>query len=122
MEIYKKWSLKLIHLKKSNSNFQNKIDDILYILGSHKPDLFLHQEANIETKNIPFIQGYNIEFSKLSTNYDISRTFVFIKEGINYCRRSEFEDVHISSIWLEIIFKKVSHFFLFVLQTVVVTC
>ena len=48
-------SLKLLHLNKGNSNFLNKMDDILYILGSHKPNLYSLQEANLDTKNIPYI-------------------------------------------------------------------
>ena len=105
-----KGSLKLLHFNKGNSKLANKMDDILYIIGTHKPDLFSLQEANLDIKDIPNIQGYNIEFSTLSPNYNISRTVVLIKEGINYSRRQEYEDTDISSVWLEIILKKVSHF------------
>ena len=100
--ISKLGSLKILHFNKGNSKFENKIDDILYVIGKHKPDIFSIQEANYDITNHCNIPGYNIEYNTLTKNHNVARTIIIIKEGINYKRCNIYEIEYISSIWLQI--------------------
>ena len=106
--ILKQGSLKLIHFNKGNSKFSNKINNIVYVIGKHKPDIFLLKEANYDIKNDKNTPGYNIEYKPLITNHDIARTIILIREGINYKRYYNFKNNSIYSVWGEILFKRIN--------------
>ena len=101
-----KGSYNILHINKGNSNFENKLDDLYILLEIHKPDIVSIQEANYDIYSKIKIRGYSVEYNTLTINYNIARTILLIREGINYKRKNNFEDTYISSIWLEIFIKK----------------
>ena len=58
--IFKKGGIKLVHINKGNSNFENKIDDINLLLDTFKPNILSIQEANFDDSIGLNFKGYNI--------------------------------------------------------------
>ena len=54
-------NIKIAHFNKGNSKFENKLDDIHYIIDTYKPLIFSISEANYCNLNERIIDGYNIE-------------------------------------------------------------
>ena len=52
-----KGSINIFHLNKGNSNFMNKLDDLLFLIDKYKPDIFSIQEANFDINGNTHING-----------------------------------------------------------------
>ena len=66
-------NIKITHFNKGNSKFDNKIDDIHYIIDTHKPLIFSISEVNYCNINKTVIDGYNIEACDFKIGYHTSR-------------------------------------------------
>ena len=85
--IYKRGGIKMVHVNKGNSNFENKIDDIKVVLDNLKPHILSIQEANYDFSLGQTFSGYNIEYNILTNKSNCrSRTIVMIDKGLNYKR------------------------------------
>ena len=93
----------LLHWNKGNSDFHNKINDVLLTIDEHSPDLFSISEANYNFSNPIQIKGYNIEVNRLHTFSSFSRSILLIRDNISYKRRNDLENTFISSVWIEVI-------------------
>ena len=102
----------MVHVNKGNSNFENRIDDIYIVLDKLQPHILSIQEANYDPNCNINISGYDIEYKLLSPKTSRARTMVLIKKGINYKRCKQYENDHISSVWLEILLSKNKSFFI----------
>ena len=85
--ISKNGSYKIVSWNKGNSLFQNKLDDIKFIIGNISPDILALHEANYNI-NVPVkIPGYRYEYNLLAPNNSISRSLLIINENIsNNCK------------------------------------
>ena len=66
-------NIKIAHFNKGNSKFENKLDNIHYIIDTHKPQIFSISEANYCNINKTMIDGYNTETCDFKIQYYISR-------------------------------------------------
>ena len=66
-------NIKIAHFNKGNSKFDNKLDDIHYIIEEHKPLIFSISEANYCNINKTIIDGYSIESCDFKIDYHTSR-------------------------------------------------
>ena len=71
-------NIKIAHLNKGNSKFENKLDDIHHIIDTHKPLIFSISEANYCNINKTIIDGYNIETCDFKIQYHTSRQILMI--------------------------------------------
>ena len=98
-------NLKLLLTNKGPAYFENKIDDMSYIIDKFKPDIMAISESNISKKNLTFknnFSDYNFELNKMYDNYGFSRNALMVKEGISYKRRYDLENNTNCMIWIEI--------------------
>ena len=79
-------NIKIAHFNKGNSKFDNKIDDIHYIIDKHKPLIFSISEANYCNTNKTIICGYNIETCDFKIGYHTSRQILLIHNSLTYTR------------------------------------
>ena len=75
-------NIKIAHFNKGNSKFDNKIDDIHYIIDTHKPLIFSISEANYCNLNNTIIDGYNIETCDFKIGYHTSRQILMIHNSL----------------------------------------
>ena len=54
-------NIKIAHFNKGNSKFENKLDNIPYIIDTYKPLIFSLSKANYCNIRKTIIDGYNIE-------------------------------------------------------------
>ena len=71
-------NIKIAHFNKGNSKFNNKIDDIHYIIDTHKQLIFSISEANYCNINKVVIDGYNIEACDFKIGYHTSRQILLV--------------------------------------------
>ena len=71
-------SIKIAHFNKGNSKFDNKLDDIHYIIDKHKPLIFSISEANYCNINKTIIDGYSIESCDFKIGYHTTRQILLI--------------------------------------------
>ena len=79
-------NIKIAHFNKGNSKFDNKIDDIHYIIDKHKPLIFSISEANYCNTNKTIICDYNIEACDFKIGYHTSRQILLIHNSLTYTR------------------------------------
>ena len=97
--------LKLLHTNKGPAYFENKIDDMAYIIDRYKPDIMAISESNISKRNLNFkndFNDYNFELNKMYDIYGFSRNAIMVKQGISYKRRYDLENQNNCMIWIEI--------------------
>ena len=75
-------NIKIAHFNKGNSKFNNKIDDIHYIIDTHKPLIFSIFEANYCNLNNTIIDGYNIETCDFKIGYHTSRQILMTHNSL----------------------------------------
>ena len=95
-------SIKIAHFNKGNSKFDNKIDDIHYIIDTHKPLIFSISEANYCNINNAIIDGYSIETCDFKINYHTSRQILLIHNSLTYTRQKDLEKPHLALIICDI--------------------
>merc|ERR1712243_279347 len=95
-------SIKIAHFNKGNSKFDNKIDDLHYIIDKHKPLIFSISEANYCNINNTIIDGYSIETCDFKINYHTSRQILLIHKSLTYTRRKDLEKPHLALIICDI--------------------
>ena len=79
-------NIKIAHFNKGNSKFDNKIDDIHYIIDKHKSLIFSISEANYCNTNKTIICDYNIETCNFKIGYYTSRQILLIHNSLTYTR------------------------------------
>ena len=95
-------SIKIAHFNKGNSKFDNKLDDIHYIIDKHKPLIFSISEANYCNINKTIIDGYSIESCDFKIDYHTSRQILLIHKSLTYTRRKDLEKPHLALIICDI--------------------
>ena len=95
-------NIKIAHFNKGNSKFDNKIDDIHYIIDKHKPLIFSISEANYCNINKTQISDYNIEVCDFKIGYHTSRQVLLIHNSLTYTRRHDLEKPYIALIICDI--------------------
>merc|ERR1712240_970481 len=94
--------IKIAHFNKGNGKFENKLDDIHYIIDTQKPLIFSISEANYCNLNKTIIDGYNIETCDFKIQYHTSRQILMIHKSLSYTRRSDLEKPHLALILCDI--------------------
>ena len=92
----------LLHWNKSNSNFNNKTNDINEIIDLFRPHFFSLVESNYIFREPYIVKGYKMENSRLHISSSFARNTFLIRDNIDYERRNDLEDPYISSIWVEV--------------------
>ena len=95
-------NIKIAHFNKGNSKFENKLDDIHYIIDTHKPLIFSISEANYCNLNKTIIDGYNIETCDFKIGYHTSRQILMIHNSLTYTRQTDLEKPHLALILCDI--------------------
>ena len=96
---------KILCWNKGNSTFSVKKPEIEILIGNHNPLMMGILEANMgENCYTPALQidGYNLERDNLMDEGGITRTAVYIKEGMDYIRRKDLEVKATPAIWIEV--------------------
>ena len=99
-------NIKIVHWNKGSANFSNRIHQINSLISDQNPHILALREANLNIieNGAPVKKHleYNIEANKMSQITGISRNIILIKDGINYTRRYDLEDINTSTVWIEI--------------------
>ena len=98
-------NIKLLHTNKGPAFFENKIDDMSFLIDQHKPDIMSISEANINRKNMTFrdqFPDYNFEINKMSEICNFSRNAIMINKSFKYKRRYDLENDRVCIIWIEV--------------------
>ena len=85
-----------------NSKFNNKINDLHYILDTHKPLIFSISKANYCNINKAVIKGYNIEACDFKIGYHTFRQKLLTHNSLTYTRRTDLEKPHLALILCDI--------------------
>ena len=97
--------LTLLQWNKGNAPFLNRMEDIVTMLETHKPQLFGISEANIHpnahtpSMNIP---GYSLETDRLPLDKFRGQVAIYVTKDIKYKRRLDLEPPLMPMIWLEV--------------------
>ena len=106
---------KILLTNKGPAFFENKINDMSFIVDKYRPDIMCISKANINSKHMQFTHNfpdYNFEINKMSNICNFSRNAIMIKEGIKYKRRYDLENDKTCIIWIEVKLNKKKSFLL----------
>ena len=95
-------NIKIAHFNKGNSKFENKLDDIHYIIDTHIPLISSIAEANYYNINKTIIDRYNIETCDFKIQYYTYREILMIHNSLSYTRWTDLEKPHLALILCDI--------------------
>ena len=74
-------NLKLLLTNKGSSYFENKVDDMSYIIDKYSPHIMCISEANIKQNYMPYINefsNYHFELNLMSDTCNVSRNSIIV--------------------------------------------
>ena len=95
-------NIKVAHFNKGNSKFETKLDNIHYIIDTHKPLIFSISQPNYCNINKTIIDGYNIVIYDFKIQYHTSRKILLIHNSLSYTRHTDLEKPHLALILCDI--------------------
>ena len=98
-------SIKSIHWNLGSRFWDNKSEDIQYLVDEIKPDLAFISEANLFSglaNHMRIIDGYSIVYTSAINTLGYSRLVLIVREGFQVTLKKDWMEDQVASIWVQI--------------------